>query len=185
MWDVWLSYVTVTCQAATTVTFAVAAGSKTLRPGAFTEFRLALPRMLPMPARLAGMVTWLVVVAEAVTAVVVAVPATALSGFLLATIMMVVFTISIIVMIRRRSTEPCHCFGVSTRPPGLLDVVRNVVLAAIALTGLIGTATSPGSSALAWGALVLTIGVGAVVALLLLSLAEIAEILAPVPASGS
>ncbi|MEU8407786.1 MauE/DoxX family redox-associated membrane protein [Micromonospora sp. NPDC048842] len=175
----WIGYLLVTCQAAMVFTFVAAAGSKVLRAGALAAFRDALPRMIFLPKRFSWSVAWLVVVAEMATAVIVAVPGLAMVGFLLAMGLMLIFTLSIASMVRRGSVEPCRCFGVSTRPPGWIDVIRNLALIAVAGAGLAGTAGSANVADIGVGGLALATGVGAVIALLLMNLGEIADLMSP------
>lgn len=179
MKTVWPNWLTTACQAALFVTFAVAAASKTARAGAFADFRSSLPRMLPVPRRMVPAVALAVVLVEATIALTVAVPALAVAAFLLAGLTMAVFTASIIMMMRHGSMEPCHCFGASSRPPGRLDLVRNLALLFIALVGALGAATSSGTTGLPGATVALCATVGAVLALLLINIAEIADLLKP------
>jgi hypothetical protein len=185
MRTVWSDWLVVAGQAAVCVTFVVAAASKTVRAGAFGDFKAALPRMLGVPHRVAPAAALAVVVLEVTIALTVAVPALALAAFLLAGVLMAVFTVSIVVMIRRGSVEPCHCFGMSARPPGRSDVVRNLVLLVISVIGAVGAATSSGAADLPAAGVVLCAAVGAVVALLLINLAEIGDLLKPASTSRS
>lgn len=176
----WMNWLTVAGQGALCVTFAMAAGSKTAKVGAFADFRNSLPRMLPLPRRLVPAVALAVVLAEVTIAVTVLVPGLMVAAFLLAALMLAVFTVAIVVMIRRGSAEPCHCFGVSSRAPGRLDVLRNLVLFTIALLGLVGSVASPGPAGLPFATVVLCATVGGVLALLVVNIAEIADLLRPV-----
>jgi hypothetical protein len=185
MRTVWLDWLTVACQAALFVTFATAAASKTLKAGAFAGFRSSLPRLLAVPRRMAPAVALAVVLVEATIALSVVVPALAVAAFGLAALTMAVFAASIVVMIRRGAAEPCHCFGVSSRPPGRLDVARNLVLLVIAVTGFVAAATSPGTTDLPLAAVALCAVAGGVLALLLINMAEIAELLKPPSAARS
>ncbi|GAA4954857.1 MauE/DoxX family redox-associated membrane protein [Actinoplanes utahensis] len=161
----------VACQALLVVTFVVAAGGK-LRPAGFREFRLSLSRGLPVPETLAGPLAVTVVGAEVTVAAAVAVPVTARWGFGLAALLLAAFTGAIVVMRRRGSTEPCRCFGATSAPPGRAAVVRNVLLLATALLGLAGApADQPGP------VVVLAVAAGAVAALLLINLDEIAHLI--------
>ncbi len=177
MRTVWSDGLMVGCQAAVCVTFVLAAAGKTVRAGAFGDFRRALPRMLPVPRQAARAAALVVVSLEVTIALTVAVPALALAAFLLAIAMMAVFTASIVLMIRRGSVEPCHCFGMSSRPPGRPDVVRNLALLLISLLGAMAAATWPGTVDVPLAGVVLCAAVGGVVALLLVNIAEIGDLL--------
>jgi len=179
MRTVWSEVLMVGCQAAVCMTFVLAAAGKTVRAGAFGEFRRALPRMLPVPTRAAPAAAFVVVSLEVAIALTVAVPALAVASFLLASAMMAAFTASIVVMIRHGSVEPCRCFGRSSRPPGRPDLVRNVALLLISLLGAVAAATSPGSPDVPPAGVVLCAAVGGVVALLLINIAEIGDLLKP------
>lgn len=70
-----------------------------------------------------------------------AVPA---AGAVAALVMLVAFTGFVAFLLARRIDVSCGCFGASaTQPVSLVDVVRNVFLAALAL-GAMGTATPSG-----------------------------------------
>ncbi|WDZ82864.1 MauE/DoxX family redox-associated membrane protein [Micromonospora cathayae] len=181
----WLTWLTVASQGALCVTFAMAAGSKTAKVGAFADFRDSLPRMLPVPRRWVPAVASAVVLAEVTIAVAVVVPVLMVAAFLLAALMMAVFTGAIVTMIRRGSVEPCHCFGVSSRPPTRIDVVRNLALFGLAVLGLVGSVASPGPTGLPLAAVALCAVAGGVLALLVVNLAEIADLWKPTSSASS
>lgn len=166
---------TVACQAVLVLTFAAATAGK-VRPAAFRAFRRSLSRGLPVPPVLAAPLSVAVIGAEVVTAVSVAVPATARWGFGLAAVLLSAFTVAVVVMRRRGSTEPCRCFGTSAAPPGRAAVVRNVVLLTTAMFGVAGSSVA--ARGLPVAAVALAVFAGAVTALLLINLDEIAGLLA-------
>ncbi|SDS88108.1 MauE/DoxX family redox-associated membrane protein [Actinoplanes derwentensis] len=165
---------TVACQAMLVLTFAVAAAGK-VRPAGFGEFRGSLSRSLPVPRPLGTPLAAGVVGAELTATAAMVLPTTARWGFGLAAILLAGFTGAILVMRRRGSAEPCRCFGASAEPPGRAAVVRNVLLLATAIFGLAGSPAGPG---LPLPAVALAVAAGAVTALLLINLDEIAGLLA-------
>ncbi|HEX6682135.1 MAG TPA: MauE/DoxX family redox-associated membrane protein [Candidatus Limnocylindrales bacterium] len=127
------------CQAVLIGTFGLSVVSKVYDRGIYLSFRRSLPATLRIPARLAPAVAVSVVTAEVITALLlvagIAQGPLAPGGFLVAAALMAAFTAAIGLMLKRRVTEPCHCFGASARPPSPTDLWRCIALLAIALTG--------------------------------------------------
>ncbi|GAB3933752.1 methylamine utilization protein MauE [Kribbella albertanoniae] len=122
-------------------------GSKAFRDFAGSAGPLEiLPTGLRVPAA-AG-----VVVAEVTLTVALLVGAffslrfVATAGFLLAVLLLLAFTAAIVVTLRRGIRKPCKCFGAATTPLGRAHVVRNVLLLAAAVAGLVAGATSTASA---------------------------------------
>ena len=98
-----------------------------------------------VPDGLAAAATWLLVVAELTTAVLLCGAATARLGGILALVLLVVFCVAAGVNLARGRTPECNCFGqVHSEPigPGLL--ARNVGFSALALVVVAGGAGDPG-----------------------------------------
>ncbi|BAU87942.1 hypothetical protein SLA_7076 [Streptomyces laurentii] len=87
----------------------------------------------------------MVVAAEAAIVILVAIPATAVAGFVLASALLLAFTASILVAVRRRRRVLCQCFGTSSVPVGPVHVLRNLVLPAGAATGAVLSTSSSAS----------------------------------------
>jgi hypothetical protein len=172
--------------AAVVVAFGMSAAAKLADPGAF---RRSLPATLGVAPLRANRLAPAVVAAElaVLPPLVVGVwwaPA-ALVGFALAGALLVAFTAALLSMIRRGVTEPCHCFGAQDSPPGRLDLVRNGLLVAAAVAGLVVAAVagpvvgSPGIEG-AGGALL-----GVAAALLVVRLDDLRWMVGPVlPGAG-
>ncbi|EOD65073.1 MauE/DoxX family redox-associated membrane protein [Amycolatopsis vancoresmycina] len=152
------------------VVFAASSVSK-LRD--FRGFARSVPVLVPMPAGWVTPVSVVVVAAEAGSAVLVAVPATATAGFLLASALLLAFTVAIAASLRRGRPAPCRCFGVSETPVGPRHLVRNSVLLALTLLG----ALAPGPLPPLAGAVV-AFGAGVVVAVLVIAMDDIAVVFA-------
>lgn len=164
------------------------------RPSSFRAFRGAVRRMLPesapsaFPPALASVfasalgqarrgataVAAGVLVAEAVTVVALAVPATARAGFVLAAVLLAAFTAGLAGVLRRGKRTPCHCFGTTAVAIAPRHVVRNALLTAAALTG----AAAHGGAAPTAG-LLLTAGVAVVLAFVTVALDDLAGLFAP------
>jgi hypothetical protein len=133
-----MAYLMLLCQAAIAVTFAMSTVAKAGRKG-FTEFRRSLPNTLRLQPRLANPIAAAVVAGEAATVVMLVMglwfTGLALAGFMLAAALLTAFTAAVAIMIRRRVTHSCRCFGSSSRPPGRPDLIRNAVLLATAALG--------------------------------------------------
>ncbi|MET8847600.1 MauE/DoxX family redox-associated membrane protein [Amycolatopsis sp. NPDC004625] len=152
------------------VVFAVSSVSK-LRD--FRGFARSVPALVPMPARWVTPVALTVVVAEAGSAVLVVVPATAPAGFLLASALLLAFTAAIAASLRRGRPAPCRCFGVSETPAGPRHLARNSVLLCLAVLGALAPETLPPLA----GAVV-ACGAGVVVAVLVIAMDDIAVVFA-------
>ncbi len=162
------------------VVFGWSAATKLADPAAF---RRSLPVTLGVAPLRARRIAPLVVGAE--VAVALAAPAgvvsapVALLGLLGAAGLLAVFTAALASMVRRGVTEPCRCFGAREAPPGPVDLVRNGVLVALCLGGVVaviagGPAAGAGPLAVAGGTVV-----GVVLALLVIHLDELVWLFGP------
>jgi hypothetical protein len=122
--------------------FLISCCGKLVGRGAFGAFVASVRGMRVLPPVLARPVALAVVAAEAAVCLLVAVPArsAALAGFAVAAGLLAVFTAGIVLARRRGVRAPCRCFGPSRVPLGSRQVVRNAVLAAVAVTGLVAAA---------------------------------------------
>ncbi|MEU0396133.1 MauE/DoxX family redox-associated membrane protein [Streptomyces sp. NPDC006208] len=127
--------------------FAAAAAGKSWRRGSFDAFGSSLTALRLFPRRLSAPVAVATVVAEAVTAVLLAVPATAGAGLALALVLLGAFVAGILAARRGGRQVPCRCFGATSMPLGIPHVIRNALLAAVAVVGLAAMASTsaPGS----------------------------------------
>lgn len=159
---------------------------KVQNPTAFAEFTgtvraLRLPG--PLPARpLAA----LVVTAEAVL-----VPAFALPGLLapptvlvaglaIAAVLLASFTALAVVAARGGRPTPCRCFGRTTTPLGAVHAVRNSILLAVAVTGLVAVAVRGPDTGATVAVLTASLA-GAVLGLLVTALDDLAALFRPLP----
>lgn len=109
----------------------------------YAEYVTATGRLMPRPvlARVpARVVAPAVVVAEAAIVILLAVPATVLPGLVLSCLLLAVFAGATAAALRRGDHAPCHCFGSSQRAVGVGHVVRNVLLALVAVAGMVAAA---------------------------------------------
>lgn len=94
------------------------------------------------------------------------------AGFVLAAVMPAAFATAILLALRRGSTATCRCFGVTAAPLGRAQIVRNLLLIAVAI---IGWVTPGGSVELAGVALALV--AAAVLAAVLVLFDDLADLL--------
>jgi hypothetical protein len=172
-----VAYVDVFCRCVIGVVFLVSAWSK--RPGSFKEFSDSLAAMRLLPARsVVPVAAFVVFVEAAVVLLMVLLPA---PGFALAVVLLLAFAGSIGVVLRRGVQASCRCFGGSGAAPFRPHhIVRNLVLVAVAVAGLVAVLTGP---ALTWQAAALGAVPGAVVALLVTRLDDLVALFAPAPAT--
>ncbi len=103
-----------------------------------------------LPGRIAGPVAVFLPIVEVAIAAALIIPISARRGAAAAFVLLAVFCAAIVRSLMRGSAPECHCFGAlsrSTVGPGTL--VRNTILAAIAVLAAFGAGTSR-SGALAW-----------------------------------
>ncbi|MFI6794468.1 MauE/DoxX family redox-associated membrane protein [Streptosporangium canum] len=100
-------------------------------------------------------------------------PRAALAGFLGAAVLMTVFCLVVATVIRRDIRASCNCFGRAGARYSARHVVRNALLAAVALAGAVASQTAalrhPAGTALA-------VATGVVVALLVVVMDDVAEL---------
>ena len=130
-----MPFVVVTAQFLLAAVFAVSAVAKVRDGSAFRRFVTALA--LPVRLSTVGVVT-----AELVVAGLLIVPATAPAGFAVALVLLAVFSAALGIGLRRDIPLSCGCFGSSSTPAGRAELVRNGVLAVVAVAGLAGSAVA-------------------------------------------
>jgi len=146
-----VAYLEVMARALLVGVFVVSLAGKLRGRAAFADSVAAL---WPGSRRWIGAVSAATVAGEATVVVLVVIPATAVAGLLSAAGILAVFTAAILSAVRRGQRAPCRCFGRSDTALGLPHVVRNAVLLATCLLGLVGAAAAtsaprPGGVALA------------------------------------
>ncbi|GAA0928705.1 MauE/DoxX family redox-associated membrane protein [Nonomuraea longicatena] len=129
-----MTYLALGCTALLAFVFAASALGKIRSPG---EFRASLPRLVPVPAALAGPLAGAVIAVEGLTALLLALPVTRPAGLWLALALTLAFCGVVEHAVRQGAGIPCRCFGASSAPLGRRHLVRNGVLAASALTALL------------------------------------------------
>jgi hypothetical protein len=104
------------------------------------DFVAWVGRLGAVPATLTGATAAALAAVETGALVLTAVPATAVAGLLLTAVLMAFFGASIAALRRRGVRESCRCLGVTDRPMGPVEVVRDVALCVVALAAaLAGT----------------------------------------------
>lgn len=184
-----MAYVVLGIRCLLGVVFLVSAASKLRSRRAFDEFAVSV-RELGAATAVARPIAVVVVAAEALIPVLLAVPVTAAAptggvtslatgtGLVLAGGLLTAFVVAIVVSLRRGVRAPCRCFGMSSTPLGLRHVARNGVLVAAAVTGLVALAggaddaVQPAGSAIA-------VMVGLVAGLLITALDDLVELFSP------
>jgi hypothetical protein len=148
------------------VVFAVAFGSKLRSRAAYAEFTDSLSDIgwLRGPVRAAASVA--VPAAEAAVVVLLALPWTVLGGWVAALTLLAVFTVVTGREAARGHRVRCRCFGAGAARIGPAQLVRNVLLVAAALAGLV---IEPGSHGAAGAAgLVVAVGIALLAAVALI-----------------
>ncbi|WP_175411072.1 MauE/DoxX family redox-associated membrane protein [Streptomyces sp. TRM64462] len=159
--------------------FLVSSTAKTAGRGAFGAFAASLPGLVRVAPRAARPLAALVVAAEFTVCVLLAVPVPVAgrAGHAAAAALLLAFAAVIGAGLRRGGGAECRCFGRGALPLRPRHLVRNVLLAAAALTGAAVTgaaARSPGA-----GGAALAAGVGVTVGVLVTQLDALTELFAP------
>ncbi|WP_410596600.1 MauE/DoxX family redox-associated membrane protein [Amycolatopsis sp. lyj-23] len=163
-----MEYLRAAAAALIAVVFAASSVSK-LRD--FRGFARSVPALVPMPAGWVTPVSVAVVAAELASAVLVLV--TAVAGFVLASALLLAFTVAIAASLRRGRRAPCRCFGAAETPIGPRHLARNGLLICFAVLG----ALAPEHGLPVAGAAV-AFAAGAVVAVLVVAMDDIAVVFA-------
>lgn len=175
-----MEYVVVGLRSLIVLVFAVSVASKLRGRRAYAEFVAATGRLSPRPV--AGTAVWRlaawVVAAELAVPVLLLVPVTASLGFAVAAALLVALTGAILLALRRGERAPCRCFGSAEQPLGYPQVVRNLVLLAVCVLGLVG-GQLPVAAPDPAGAL-LAVVAGAVAATVVVMADDIAALFRPV-----
>jgi uncharacterized membrane protein YphA (DoxX/SURF4 family) len=129
------------------VVFLVSVSTKLRRRRAFMEFADSVRALRLVPGGLVNPVAGIVVAGEVLIIALLATPVPALAelGFAVAAAMLALFTVAIVVNVRRQTNATCRCFGVSNTPLGGVHVVRNVGLFLVALLGGLAVRSTGGS----------------------------------------
>lgn len=127
------------CAGAVAITFGLSVTAKLRGRSAYAAFRRSLPDTLGVPQALAGPLSATVIAAEAAAVILLgaglARPAFLTFGFFFSGVLLAAFTVAIALMLRRGVTQPCHCFGVGSKPPSKAVLARNLGLLAVAAIG--------------------------------------------------
>lgn len=162
-------YLAVACRCAVALVFAVSAGSKVRNRAAFAAFESSVRGLRLLPRSATRPITVATCAAELAVVPLVAVPATADAGLLLAAALLAAFSAVISTVLARRGTAvACRCFGSSGQPLGAHHIIRNAVLAAVAVGGVL--ALPERSGPIHPGGFAVALLAGAVLALLAVTL---------------
>ncbi|GGR08911.1 MauE/DoxX family redox-associated membrane protein [Streptomyces netropsis] len=134
-----MEYLVVGARGLLGLVFLVSVAGKVAGRSAFTAFVASVRSLGVVPPVLVRPVARTVVAGEAAVCVLTAVPVrgAATAGFLVASALLAAFTAGIAAAVRRGATAPCRCFGPSTTPLDTPHIVRNVLLFAVAVAGVL------------------------------------------------
>lgn len=164
--------------------FLVAVGRKLSSATALSSFVGSVRELRIVPRPLAGPVAAVVVGAE--TAVPAALAAVWLgldpvAGLGLAVLLLSGFTTAIVLAMRQGSSAPCACFGASALPLGRRHVVRNLLLAAVALAGILCGRSAGAAPSLDVGLATIAAAGGAIGAIPFIVFDELVDLFRPGP----
>jgi thiol-disulfide isomerase/thioredoxin/uncharacterized membrane protein YphA (DoxX/SURF4 family) len=129
-----------------------------------------------VPARVASVAGPALPVAELVTAVMLLIRPTAVIGAGFALVLLLLFTLGVLYAMSQGRAPDCHCFGqIHSEPAGRSTLVRNALLAALAVVILVGGTGPSVSGALAGlnGTQAALVAVSVIAALLAVAVAQL------------
>lgn len=125
------------CRGLLTGVFLVSLVAKLRGPRAYTEFVEATAALLAARTRSARPLALITVLVECEVVVSLIVPGLVRVGFVIAAALLGCFSVALAAVVRRGTRTPCRCFGATGTPVGPHHVVRNLLLIAVAATGLL------------------------------------------------
>lgn len=170
-----LAGVAVGCRALLVVVLGLAFAGKISSRAAFRGFTDTLTA-LPWPRHRGYQVLAITIIAaEGASVVLIAVPVTALTGLVLATVLLVGFTVVPALALRRRVELTCRCFGLREAKIGPSHVLRNGLVLCAALAGLTASLAARAGAAQS----LVAIGIGMVAGIVFVGWDELAYVLRP------
>jgi TRAP-type C4-dicarboxylate transport system permease small subunit len=126
------------------ILFAVSSITKLRSRSAFQDHQRSVVKLSRLPAEWTGPVAVGVVLAEGLIPTMMIAPLLGApssltnAGFLIASCLTLVFAMAIAIAIRRQAMAYCTCFGRTGSPVGWSHVVRNLGMALVAITAVVG-----------------------------------------------
>ncbi|MEJ8634325.1 MauE/DoxX family redox-associated membrane protein [Streptomyces sp. MS2.AVA.5] len=137
-----MSYLVFACRILLFGVFFVALFGKVRSRSAFHEFARSIVELRLFSRRTSRRAAGGVAVTE-VAVLVLLVPTQAVwAGFALATALLLAFTSGILIALHGGRRGTCRCFGASAAPLSMLHVVRNLILAAVGVSGFVAMAAA-------------------------------------------
>ncbi|WP_028927911.1 MauE/DoxX family redox-associated membrane protein [Pseudonocardia acaciae] len=146
---------------------------------AFRSFVAATAALLAVQTRSARVLAPLTVAGEGAVVVALALPGLVWVGFVVAAALLCCFSVVLAGAIRRGTRTPCRCFGAGSAPVGGHQMVRNLVLVAVAAVGLVGGLTAGGDRGYEPAGVALVAVVAAVCVLVTARLDDLVALLRP------
>jgi methylamine utilization protein MauE len=134
-----MTYVALVSRCLIGLVFALSAFTKLRSGPAFRAFSAWVATLPLLPKGWRSVIAVVVVAAEAVTVLLVALPWTPVVGLVVAAAVLAAFTAGTFMAARSRAgAVPCQCFGPSSVPLGMPHAARNALLCAVAAAGAAG-----------------------------------------------
>ncbi|GAA3768715.1 MauE/DoxX family redox-associated membrane protein [Micromonospora maritima] len=177
-----MQYVELLGRTVLALVFVASAVGKLKSGAAFVAFRRGLADMRLLPTAVVPAVAVAVVTGEVVAVVLLGLPGTGTAGLVLALVLLASFTAAIAVVLARGTRVSCPCFGGSSVSFGRRHLVRNGLLLGLGVAALVGgTSQAP----LAVPAALLSMAGAVVIAMVVVTFEDIADVLAPSLGSGN
>ncbi|MFG2039137.1 MauE/DoxX family redox-associated membrane protein [Dactylosporangium sp. NPDC048998] len=179
-----MSYVEAGCRCLLVLVFAVSSTSKLRDRAAWRRFTESVAGLAPVQRLATTPTAVAVVAAEVATTLALAIEPTARVGFATAAGILVALTSAVIIAYRRERRVQCACFG-SGSVVGPRHVVRNAILGAVAVAGLLTASGDPGFAVLPPGVhpagAAIAIVAGLLGGIVMIMFDDLVELFAPAP----
>ena len=102
----------------------------------FSEFTQTIQRFQILPRMLISPSTWLFISCEITVVILLVLGKQFLVfGFVLAGLLLLIFSMALLSVLIRKISTPCNCFGAGKNPVSVYDIVRNIIFILCALGG--------------------------------------------------
>ncbi|GAB2932577.1 methylamine utilization protein MauE [Micromonospora polyrhachis] len=176
-----MGYLELTGRCLLGLVFLAAVVGKLRNRSAIDEFADSIVQFGVLPATWTRPAARLVLGAEGVIVLLLAVPGTMPVGYLLAIGLLGVLTGAMLVAVRRGRRPACLCFGTAGTPIGGRHVARNILLMAVAVGGLLVTVLNDPPTGI--GEVLLAAATAVPLAAIVVRLDDIVDLFAPTSAS--
>ena len=156
-----MSYVLIGQRCLLATVFLLACFGKVRDAAHLRRFATSIEKLTKLPAGPARAVAWATVAGEGAVPVLLAFAPTARAGFVVATGLLAAFVAVVVRAVRGGVLAECRCFGRAGAVMSVATIIRNLLLIAVAVPGVVMSPTTPATRL---GGVALALAVGFAVA---------------------